>query len=61
MLIYSIIITIAAVIFAISALKWKIATRTMIMFCKNKFREPTAEETVECSKQVIRRMFKKGG
>lgn len=39
--VYAVMITIAAVIFAVSALKWKISMQALVWFCKEKFREPT--------------------
>lgn len=56
-MIYSIIMTIIALILAIIALKWKIATHAITYFCVSKFREPTDEEIADCSKKAISEMF----
>lgn len=57
-MVYSIIITVLAVIFAVLALKWKISTHAITYFCVNKFRAPTSEEIADCSKKAIGKMFK---
>lgn len=54
---YSIIMTILALILAIIALKWKIATRSVTYFCMKYFRQPTNEEIANCSKKVISDML----
>lgn len=58
MIIYSIIMTVLAVVFAVMALKWKIATHAITYFCISKFRQPTDEEIADCSKKAIGKMFK---
>lgn len=50
--IYAIIVTIIAIRFIINSFKWKLATRTIILFCKEKFREPTDEEVADYTKRA---------
>lgn len=50
--IYAIAISAIAIKFIISSIKWKIATRALTLFCKEKFREPTEEEIADCSKRA---------
>ena len=59
MVIYSILLTVVAVVLVIKVLKWKISTMSLIWFCKEKFREPTDEEISTYSKNVVRKMFRK--
>lgn len=54
---YSIIMTIIALVLAIIALKWKIATRAVTYFCMKYFRQPTDEQIADCSKKAISDMF----
>ena len=56
-MIYSIIMTIIALVLAIIALKWKISTRAVIYFCMKYFRQPTDEEIADCSKKAISEML----
>ena len=58
MTIYAIIITTIAIYLAIKVLKWKIATRAIILFCKEKFREPTDKEIADCTKRAASKTFK---
>lgn len=57
LIIYAIVITVLAVIFAILTIKWKIATHAITYFCISNFREPTSEEIADCSKKAIGKMF----
>lgn len=52
MLIYALISTAAAIMFAINSFKWKIATRAVTLFCKENFREPTDKEIADYSKKA---------
>ena len=52
MLIYALIATAAAIMFAINSFKWKIATRAVTLFCKENFREPTDKEIADYSKKA---------
>lgn len=58
MTIYAIVITVIAAIFALCSLKWKIATRALTLFCKEKFREPTKNEIADYSKRAAGKTFK---
>lgn len=59
MTIYSVLLTLVAILLVIKVLKWKISTMSLIWFCKEKFREPTDEEISNYSKKVVRKMFRK--
>lgn len=59
MLIYSIAVTVVAIIFIAKYLKWKIATRSMVFFCMDKFREPTTKEIAKYTKLVCKNLFKR--
>lgn len=50
--IYAIIVTIIAIGFILNSFKWKIATRAITLFCKEKFREPTNEEVADYTKRA---------
>lgn len=56
-MIYSIIMTMIALVLAIIALKWKIATRTVTYFCMKYFRQTTDKEISDCSKKAISDML----
>lgn len=59
MLIYSIAVTVVAIIFIAKYLKWKVATHSMVFFCIDKFREPTTEETAKYTRLVYKNLFKR--
>ena len=48
--VYAVIATAVAVVAIIKAVKWKIATRTMVAYCKKNFKIPTDKELADCSK-----------
>lgn len=50
--IYAIIVTIIAIGFIINSFKWKRATRTITLFCIEKFREPTDEEVADYTRRA---------
>jgi hypothetical protein len=50
--VYAVIATVVAVVAIIKAVKWKIATRAITLFCKEKFRSPTKEEIADCTKRA---------
>lgn len=56
-IIYAVIATVLAIVFAILTIKWKIATHAITYFCISNFREPTSEEIADCSKKAIGKMF----
>ena len=53
MTVYSIIVSVIALILAVIALKWKIAARAITFFCVTRFRKPTDEEIADCSKEAV--------
>lgn len=57
MLIYAIIATIIAIILFIRSIKWKIAFKSMTLFCLENFRKPTDKEIADCSKRTVSRMM----
>lgn len=59
MTIYSVLLTLVAILLVINVLKWKISTMSLIWFCKEKFREPTDEEISNYSKKVVRKMLRR--
>jgi hypothetical protein len=50
--IYAVVATVVAVVAIIKAVKWKIATRTMVAYCKKNFKIPTDKELADCSKEA---------
>lgn len=58
MAIYATAITAIAIILAINVMKWKIATRAITLFCKEKFREPTNKEIADYTKRAAGKTFK---
>lgn len=52
------IVCILLTISVITALKWKISTRALVWFCKDKSIEPTDEEIADYTKKVVGKMFK---
>lgn len=42
--IYAVVATVVAVVAIIKAVKWKIATRAMVVYCTKNFRIPTDKE-----------------
>jgi hypothetical protein len=50
--VYAVIATAVAVVAIIKAVKWKIATRTMVAYCKKNFKIPTDKELADCSKEA---------
>lgn len=50
--IYAAVATVVAVVAIIKAVKWKIATRTMVVYCTKNFRIPTDKELADCSKEA---------
>lgn len=58
MVIYAIIATIVAVIFGIRSLMWKVSMQAVILFCIENFREPTAAEIADYSKEAARKTLK---
>lgn len=50
--VYAVIATVVAVVAIIKAVKWKIATRAITLFYKEKFRAPTKEEIADCTKRA---------
>lgn len=56
--IYATAITVIAIILVIKAVKWKIATRAITLFCKEKFREPTDKEIVDYTKRAADKTLK---
>lgn len=48
--IYAVVATVVAVV--IKAVKWKIATRAMVVYCTKNFRIPTDKELADCSKEA---------
>ena len=58
MWIYAIIVTIIAIISIIKMLKWKVAFRSITLFCVENFREPTDKEIADCSKRTISKMLR---
>lgn len=57
--IYAVSVTIIAIVLAISMFKWRISTRAIILFCIEKFRQPTDKEIADCTKRTISKMFTK--
>lgn len=57
MVIYAIVVTVIAIILAVIALKWKISTGAITLFCIENFRKPTDEEIADCTKHTISKMF----
>jgi hypothetical protein len=49
--IYAVVATVA-VVAIIKAVKWKIATRAMVVYCTKNFRIPTDKELADCSKEA---------
>ena len=60
MIIYSIAITVIAIIVIAKCCKWKIAARAITFFCMDKFREPTQEEITKYTQLAIKKSFQKG-
>ena len=58
LIIYSIAITIVAVVLAINYLTYKITALTITYFCIDKFREPTKKEIDDYRKKVIVKLLK---
>ena len=56
--IYALTITVIAIVFIVKSIKWKIATRALTLFCKEKFREPTEKEIADCSKRAADKTLK---
>lgn len=56
---YTIIITIVAVICFVNSLKWKIGTMTVLYFCADKFREPTDKEIADYKEKVFSKLLKR--
>lgn len=56
--IYALIITVIAVVAIVNSIKWKIATRALTLFCKEKFREPTDKEIADCTKRAADKTLK---
>lgn len=50
--------TAIAIILVIKVIKWKIATRAITLFCKEKFREPTDKEIADCTKRAASKTLK---
>ena len=50
--VYAVVVTVVAIVAIIKAVKWKIATRTMVVYCKKNFRIPTNKELADCSKEA---------
>lgn len=50
--IYAVVVTVVAVVAIIKAVKWKIATRAMVVYCMKNFRIPTDKELADCSKEA---------
>lgn len=50
--IYAVVATVVAVVAIIKAVKWKIATRTMVAYCKKNFKIPTDKELADCFKEA---------
>lgn len=50
--IYAVVATVIAVVAIIKAVKWKIATRAMVVYCTKNFRIPTDKELADCSKEA---------
>ena len=50
--IYAVVATVVAVVAIIKAVKWKIATRAMVVYCMKNFRIPTVKELADCSKEA---------
>lgn len=56
--IYALIVTVIAIAFIVKSIKWKIAARALMLFCKEKFREPTEKEIADCSKKAADKTLK---
>lgn len=54
--VYAVIATVVAVVAIIKAVKWKIATRAITLFCKEKFRSPLKKKlpTAQSEQPTIR-------
>ncbi len=50
--IYAVVATVVAVVAIIKAVKWKIATRAMVVYCTKNSRIPTDKELADCSKEA---------
>nr|DAZ22496.1 MAG TPA: hypothetical protein [Caudoviricetes sp.] len=50
--IYAVVATVVAVVAIIKAVKWKIATKAMMVYCMKNFRMPTYKELADCSKEA---------
>ena len=57
--VYSVLVTIIAVIAIIAAIKWKISMLTITYFCIDKFRKPTDEEIADYTKKAVSKMLKR--
>lgn len=57
-IIYAIIITVFAFVFAVKAIKNKIALKATTLFCITYFRKPTEKEIKECSEKTIRNLLR---
>ena len=55
--IYAVVATVVAVVAIIKAVKWKIATRAMVVYCTKNFRIPTDKELADCSKEAPRALM----
>lgn len=55
--IYAVSVTIIAILLAILVFKWKISTKAIILFCIEKFRQPTDKEIADCIKRTVSKMF----
>lgn len=65
-IIYALVATavaVAAIITAIkaiiTAIKWELAARTIMLFCKEKYREPTDEEVADYTKRTVGKTLQK--
>lgn len=53
--VYAVIATVVAVVAIIKPVKWKIATRAITLFCKEKFRSPTKYRSRTSTKRIYNR------
>lgn len=58
MVIYAVAMTALCIFLLALYLKWRIATKAVVLFCKEKFRNPTEKEIADYSKMAIGKMFK---